>query len=335
MKKGFVLLMLSLAGLSSCVEYPEVYPNTYEGNFQALWEIIDTRYCYLDYKQINWDSIYGVYQVKLDTVNDDYALFNVLGDMLKELKDGHVNLYSDFNKSRYWNWFTDYPSNFSSSLIYSDRYLGDDYLIAGGFDYALIEGGTVGYVYYSSFVDYFSDTNVKYLFDYFRNCQGLIIDVRNNGGGALDYAETLASYFMDEKTLTGYMCHKTGDGHSAFSDPAAVYTPAHESLNWEKPVVVLTNRMSYSATNSFVCRMKEAPRAVIVGDQTGGGGGLPLSNELPNGWMVRFSACPMYDARMQQIEFGLEPDVAVALDSTDTANGFDTLIEQAVALIKQ
>ena len=79
--------------------------------------------------------------------------------------------------------------------------------------------------------------------------------------------------------------------------------------------------------------MKDAPYAIVIGDQTGGGGGMPSSNELPNGWMVRFSASPMYDGNMQHIEFGIEPDIRVDLDSTDVAKGRDSLIERACRLL--
>lgn len=318
---------------ASCVEDPQTFPNTWQGNFDALWKTIDTRYCYLEYKQINWDSIHAVYQNRLSSVMDEYDFFDLMGKMLGELKDGHVNLYSDFDKSRYWNWFQDYPSNFKEDLLYSPRYLGAKYLISGGMRYGKIAGGTIGYIYYGDFTSTFSNQNLKYIFKYLADCQGLIFDVRNNGGGYLSSVETLASIFFDEKTLTGYMAHKTGDGHTDFSKPIALYTDKADSLHWSKPVAVLTNRLSFSATNAFVSRMRYAPRATIVGDQTGGGGGLPLSNELPNGWLVRFSACPMFDASMNHIEWGLEPDVKVNLSSVEAQAGYDSIIERAISLL--
>jgi hypothetical protein len=334
MKKILILLTFSVVLLPSCIDEPELQPNTYKGNFEALWKIIDTKYCYLDYKNINWDSIHSVYKSRVDTVSGNIHFFDLMGAMLNELKDGHVNLYSDFDKSRYWKWFTDYPSNFSSSLITSDRYLGDDYRMAGGFMYKTINNGTVGYMYYDDFSDSFSDANIVAILKSFSACKGLIIDVRNNGGGYLDLSEKLASYFFPEEKITGYITHKTGLGHSDFSTPVAVKTPAHKTIQWQRPVIILTNRMSYSATNSFVSRMKLAPKAIIVGDQTGGGGGLPLSSELPNGWLVRFSAEPMYDAGMQHIEWGISPTVKVDMSATDEANGYDTIIEKAISLIK-
>ena len=58
-----------------------------------------------------------------------------------------------------------------------------------------------------------------------------------------------------------------------------------------------------------------------------------LYNELPNGWTVRFSACPTYDANMQSTESGIEPDCRVDMLSSDFARGEDTIIEFARRLI--
>ena len=92
---------------------------------------------------------------------------------------------------------------------------------------------------------------------------------------------------------------------------------------------MLTNRRSFSATNDFVNRMKILPKVTIIGDKTGGGSGLPFSSELPNGWSVRFSVSPMYDADMQHLEFGIDPDIKVNMSSEDMQRNVDTIIEAA------
>ena len=79
--------------------------------------------------------------------------------------------------------------------------------------------------------------------------------------------------------------------------------------------------------------MKEMPLVTIMGDQTGGGSGMPFSSELPIGWSVRFSASPSFDARMQHIEFGIEPDVEASLDEALATDGKDSMIEAARALL--
>jgi len=332
MKKTLILI-LSTFCLVACFDKPKEFENDNFGNFEALWHIIDTRYCYLDYKNINWDSIYNVYSERVDENLDKRQLFDLFGEMLDELQDGHVNLYSSFDISRYRKWFTDYPNNFNSSIIFSKCYLGEKYRIAGGMRYGKIADGSIGYIYYGDFSSTFSDSNIRNIFEDFSTCEGLIIDVRHNGGGLLTNAEQLASYFFDNDTITGYIQHKTGNGHSDFSKPVAVKTFTHKKIEWRLPVIILTNRHSYSATNDFVCRMKYCSRATIVGDCTGGGGGLPISSELPNGWMVRFSASPMLDAEMQHIEWGIEPDVKIDMTSADEQAGIDTIIETAIEII--
>lgn len=326
---GLILL------LTSCLEEPASYPNTNRGNFDALWKIIDSRYCYLDYKNVNWDSIYTAYVQHVDTVQNEDQLFELLSDMLLELKDGHVNLTSTFNRSRYWNWFLDYPSNFNADLIYSNRYLGRFYRISEGLKYEKIDRGSIGYVYFESFSAALSDVSLSAMLTYFQSCKGLIVDVRNNGGGMVTNADLLSSVFFDQTQKVGYMSHKTGNGHNDFSVPKPMYINPHKSLKWEKPVVVLCNRMSYSATNIFVNIMRQAPKGLIVGDRTGGGGGLPMANELPNGWSIRYSSCPFFDDQLKHIEWGIDPHVKIDLTDTDVSSGFDTLIEEAIKRIRQ
>lgn len=329
MRKYFIFIIL-IAAFNSCISDEEPkFANTVEGNFDALWHIIDTRYCFLDYKNINWDSIKTVYKPSLAHIENRYQLFDLFAQMLAQLQDGHVNLSSEFDLSRYWKWYTDYPDNFNSSIIYNEKYLGDNYRIAGGLRYTKIADQQVGYIYYGSFSNGFSGANIASIFEQFADCKGIIIDVRNNGGGTLTYAEALASYFFESDQTTGYICHKTGNGHSDFSEPLPIITKANTM--WKRKVAVLTNRMSYSATNDFVCRMQYAPHAVIVGDRTGGGGGLPFSSELPIGWSVRFSASPMFDRDKNQIENGIDPHIKIDIDTTDNQN--DAIIDKAVEII--
>ena len=163
---------------------------------------------------------------------------------------------------------------------------------------------------------------------------GLIIDVRNNGGGNLTNATRMAQRFTNEKVLTGYIQHKTGKGHSDFSDPTPIYVEPSNSIRWQKKVIVLTNRHSYSATSDFVNSMRCFPNVTLVGDKTGGGSGLPFSSELPNGWGVRFSASPHLDAQKQHIEFGIDPDKKVDMSKEDENNDLDTIIEEARKILK-
>jgi hypothetical protein len=331
--KHIILFFITCIVFTSCIE-TEHFENNPRGNFDALWKIMDQRYCFFEYKNVDWDSVYVEYSKRVtDNMGKD-SLFYLMNEMLQELKDGHVNLYSPFDIGRYWKWFEDYAPNFHPQLV--EEYLKTDYMIAGGIKYKVLPEDSIGYMYYGDFSSGLGELNLDYIIYRFWNCPGIIIDVRDNGGGMLSNVEKLASRFFEKKTLTGYIQHKTGTGHNDFSKPFAKYIEPSPYLRYKKPVVILTNRRCYSATNDFVNSMRYAPNVTIMGDRTGGGGGLPFSSELPNGWSVRLSACPSFNASMEQIEFGIEPDIYARLDEKLALQGFDSMIDEArIFLIKK
>ena len=323
------LYLFTFLLLTSCVDTEEK-PDTPTGNFEALWEIMDQHYCFFGYKQqeygLDWQQVYNKYRVRVSDRMDDTQLFEVLSSMLGELRDGHVNLYTSYDMGRYWTWHEAYAQNFSDSL--ERRYLGTNYKITGGLRYRVLSDN-IGYIRYESFQQAIGESGLDDALSYLALCRGLIIDIRNNGGGELTTVEMLAARFVQEKTLVGYIQHKTGSGHNDFSNPEERYLEPSSRIRWHKPVCVLTNRSVYSAANDFASMMHALPQVILVGDHTGGGSGLPMSSSLPNGWSVRFSSCPLYDKDLQQTEFGIAPDVDISLTDEDTARGIDTIIEKA------
>lgn len=315
---------------SSCIREEHI-ENTPMGNFEELWKIIDERYCFLDYKEIDWDGIYVEYKAKISSGMSDDDLFYVLTQMLDELKDGHVNLYSDFEISYYTRWFDKYPRNFNEGILMS--YLSGRHGTEGSIRYIILPGN-IGYIHCESFSGAMSNDKLSMILDYMSACHGLIVDVRNNSGGSISNAMLLASHFTNEKWLIGYIQHKTGKGHSSFSTPKAIYIePSPVGAYWNKPVAVLTNRQTFSAGNYFVNIMRYFPQVATVGDVTGGGSGLPFTSELPNGWGIRFSTSPHFDAEMNHIEFGIAPAHPVNMSSKDEERGIDTIIEKARFLL--
>jgi len=331
---NILFLLISLLNATSCIR-EDVSGNTPEANFESLWEIIDEQYCFLEYKKqeygLDWDQVHDAYAKRITPSMGWEALFEVLSEMVAELRDGHVNLTSSLASSQYRQWFDSYPRNFSDSI--QSIYLKKDYNQSSGLTYQILENN-IGYIYCSSFSNGIGDGNLDQTLNRLAICDGLIIDVRNNGGGNLTTAQKLAARFTNQKTLVGYMTHKTGKGHSDFSNPYPVYIEPSNGIRWQKRAVVLTNRRSFSATNDFVNSMKQFPLITIVGDKTGGGSGLPFTSEIPCGWSIRFSASPMLDPQMNQIEFGINPDVKVDMTSEDMQKGKDTMIEYACKLLK-
>lgn len=326
MKYLLTIISLFLLTIFSSCFHEEEYNNSKRDNFELLWKTLDQKYCFFEYKNIDWQEVYIRYSDRISESMSNEAFFDVMGEMLAELQDGHVNLIATHNVARYWKWFEDYPDNFDEKI--QKNYLGTDYLIASGMKYKILDDN-IGYIYYSSFSSGIGDGNLDQIINRMAICNGIIIDIRDNGGGLLSNADKIAARFFNDKTLVGYIMHKTGTGHNDFSKPYPRYIEPSNRLRYQKKVVVLTNRRCYSSANDFVNAMTYAPNVTIMGDKTGGGSGLPFSSELPNGWSVRFSSSPMVNANKEHIEFGIEPDVQVGMSKSDMARGVDTMIETA------
>lgn len=332
MKKVMFLWSVLMSMLFvSCHDVKEWNNDPY-GNFHALWTILDEHYCFFEEKDVDWNLMYKRYNTRLSSQMTDEELFLVCADMLAELKDGHTNLSAPFMVSYYREWWSEYPQNYNARLI-QESYFNFNYRSLNDVDYGILPEN-IGYMHYGSFEYGLGEGNIDHILAYFATCDALIIDVRDNGGGNLTNVEPLVRRFITQRTLAGYICHKTGPGHDDISEPYAYYYEPAEvgRIMWGKPVVVLTNRSTYSAANDFVSFMKELPQVTVIGDTTGGGSGMPFSSELPCGWGIRFSACPMYDAQGRLTEMGIAPTEGCDVDMDEAAvlSGHDTILDFAI-----
>ncbi|MDR2497002.1 MAG: S41 family peptidase [Tannerellaceae bacterium] len=327
------LLCLWAAVISGCTVADE-YNESPRRNFDAFWQLIDENYCFFEYKNIDWNAVYDTYTSHISDSSSQYDLFRTLSHMADELQDGHINITSFYAFSAYEGWYSEYPPNFNWNVI--QTYL-EGSRRAGAYDeirYKTLADGQIGYIYYGSFHESILETELNKIFDAFADCRGLIVDVRNNGGGSLTNSDRLAARFTDKRVHCGYILHKTGKGHNDFSEAYPLYLePYSVGHLWLKPVIVLTNRRCYSAGNNFVSKVGILPNVRTLGDTTGGGSGFPLTSELPNGWRVRFSSSPILDVNMQHTEFGVAPHFPVALAPADEEKHVDTLIETAIQIL--
>ena len=312
-------------------------PNNPVNVFDYLWNKVDQQYAFFDVKGVDWDSVYEVYRPKVseDDMHVD-SLFQVCAAMLNTLQDGHTNLISKFdvshNDSVYYRMYANRNINTEVVVL---NYLTVNYHTTGGFTHNAIRDGKVAYIRYASFMDDITTDNLSNLLDYYQDCKGLILDLRQNGGGNIDNIRILLSIFYNHGQPLYQTQIKSGPDHNEFTELTTVYA---EDIDYDdpfteepytKPVAVLIDRGSYSATSFFALCTMAYPNIRLFGDYSGGGLGLPNGGVLPNGWTYRFSITRTLDMQGNNYENGVPPDVRVILDPACTAQGIDNVIEAA------
>lgn len=325
------VLAVCLLPVTGCHTIPE-YEDTSEGNFDLLWTLFDEHYCFFAEKGVDWDAVRAEYAPRAASCKTRRELFRLCAEMLDELRDGHVNLSSSFATSYYSKWWTDFPQDYNERVVL-ENYLHFNYQQLGPVKYTILLNN-IGYISIPTFASGLGEGNIDNILAYMALCDGLIIDVRDNGGGDMTSAEKWVERFISRRTLAGYIQHKTGPGHDDFSKPYAYYyEPQAGRVRWNKPVAVLTNRSTFSAANNFVSVMRDIDGVTTVGARTGGGSGMPLTFDLPAGWNVRMSACPVYDAQMRLTETGVEAEVPATITVADIAAGRDPILDAAVVTL--
>ena len=340
MRKFILAIILVASVFASCEKFntdKELNEN-FKDNYETFWKLIDEQYCFLAHKKIDWQAVYNEMMPKVEEAKTEQEFFNVLEASLDYLKDGHVWMISPFKAYSCQTYLYDengkkYPNEFSYSII-KENYLKEGFRTTDNsvrFGEIERDGKTYAYIYYSAFDADWTSNDYKYIEPVVKAADGIIFDVRNNPGGSGEAGLNLAGNFFKEKTLVGYHALKNGKGHDDFTELKPMHVTPSQKHNWaDKKTMLLTNREVYSTANLFTCALKHAPNVTQVGSISGGGGGMPMTHYLPNGWLVVFPGNVLFDVNKQHIENGIAPDIEVIMTEEDADAGKDTVLEKAL-----
>ena len=331
MNRYYIILVFFLIIISGCSDLLVNEPgsNLNLDDFKSAWQITNKYYPFFNLKKINWDSLYKKYQPHAEAAKGD-EIYDVLYHMFRDLKDGHIEILTrgGFPVITY-DWPRDNDRKAFSSIIVN-KYFNSPFKLAGedNFDYG-ITGSNIGYVYISTFS---SGDNTWYkdfdkIMEYFRNAKGIIVDVRNNGGGSSNSTDYIIARLIEKPVKETW--YRYSGTYSYIINPV---NPA----GFNKPVAVLINGASFSAAESFPELLRQSPNVTLIGDTTGGGGGTNEYYTLPSGKRLRIANGYFTRLDGTMIEWnGVLPDILITQTEADIVNGHDKQLEYAITYLNK
>ena len=330
----FVILSISCEKL--VVQSPQTNVNVED--FEFAWGRINEVYPLLEFKKIDWDSVYAIYHPMARAARGD-EIYQVLHDVLGLLKDPHVF---------YLNEGGGVVFPFVSPRMLRERYAYSPYLVRKYFDQELrlacrdkveygILDGDIGYIYIATFNDDGLLDNFYQVMDHMEGSKGLIIDVRHNNGGLSENIRVIVSRFISS-TLEWPKAYTKG-GNPYTKD---AIQPDVDRFRYDNPVVILINGASLSGAELFPELMKQLSNVTVIGDTTAGGGCNDVDENiqgdywLPSGKYIHIGTTYVLRYDGQPIESnGVPPDIRITQSAADIQNGHDRQLEHAISLLKK
>ena len=133
------------------------------------------------------------------------------------------------------------------------------------------------------------------------NIDGLVIDLRNNGGGSLQEADSLTGLFIKSGPTVQV---------KPANRRANIYADNDDEVAWDGPMAVLVNRLSASASEIFAGAIQDYGRGIVIGSQTFGKGTVQTLVPLNRG-QLKITAAKFYRVSGQSTQHqGILPDIA-------------------------
>jgi len=155
------------------------------------------------------------------------------------------------------------------------------------------------------------------------NIQGLILDLRDNGGGEFQASITIASLFLENGQEVVSVADSYGN--------ETVHQATGQSV--DIPLVVLVNGNSASASEILAGALQDNKRALLVGEQTFGKGLVQTIFQLPYGGALQLTTQKYFTPNGTDInKIGITPDYIVEAPEDDTE---DVQLQKAIELIKK
>ncbi|HEY9869709.1 MAG TPA: S41 family peptidase [Candidatus Obscuribacterales bacterium] len=285
---------LTLASVASCAPGPvgtalqrsqnivvnnqQVTPDEY---YHQVWELVRDNFLYQE-RLTDWQKWENKYDGKLNTFTDAEQAIN---EMLDSLGDGYTY--------------------FKNATLTKAKQQRDD--ARNVVSYRMLPGN-IGYIRIRTFSSHHTAEETKAALQALKGADAYVLDLRGNGGGYIHEARSVFSLFVDTGTFTTLRGRYDGDpyrelvvltskefevtvGTTATTTSKSAREP---NLTGNKPVVVLVNQDTASASEMLSGALRDNGRAELLGTRTFGKGIAQLTWNLPRSTSVQITYARYY-----------------------------------------
>lgn len=156
--------------------------------------------------------------------------------------------------------------------------------------------------------------------------KGIVVDLRNNGGGLLDATVELSHHFLDKKTVVKTRGRKFGNKSDYVSKEGGGFA--------EIPVIVLINQGSASASEIFAGAIQDNERGVVIGEKSFGKGSVQNIIPLSGGASLKVTIAEWLTPDGNSIhDTGITPDIEATRTKEEFNNEQDPVLDKAIETI--
>ncbi|GAC1309948.1 MAG: hypothetical protein NVSMB24_26310 [Mucilaginibacter sp.] len=200
--------------------------------------------------------------------------------------------------------------------------------------------GNIGYLIINNFENDKIIRQFDSLFTQITQTKGLIIDIRNNGGGDSYIGDhilsslTNKSFKTEASKILKYTSMPFGGDQWDNNEPGEI--EPNRKLYYDKPVILLISAKTFSAAEDFTVSFDYMKRGKMIGQTTGGSTGQPISFDLPGGGSARICGKrATYPDGKEFVGIGIKPDIEIPRTSKEILSGDDSVLKVAIRELKQ
>jgi len=331
-------------------------PNDPETNFEVFWRTFAAHHGFLKYRGVDWPAAYKTYRPRVNAATKPEDLFDILSAMIEPLHDAHTYIRApDIKRSFHGKrpgtlLLTDEEERKTVEII-QKKYLQGPLRswCNGHVRYARLDNHT-GYLRIDAFAGYAAgghfddgaralDEALDMAMQDAQSLQGLVIDVRLNGGGSDPYGVEVAGR-LTAKPYVAFVkrARDDADDPDHWTAPQPTTVRVSEAPRFLKEVVELTGPDTVSAGETFtMALMGRQPHITRVGENTQGVYSDILSRHLPNGWRFGLPNEVFLTEDGKYFEAtGVPPDIRVPVfPKQDFEKERDTALEKALEILSK